>query len=133
MKETDMHSLREEMIKRSRKEIDAIFALAGLDVRRVWELANGYWPLAPDYDAVRAPWWLLDVDALGLVQIGRRKRVIAIDWEACSFRGVVTADDVTKGDTMVHAYTTEKAVEYLRELKRLRRRQLGDMSAAVQT
>ena len=112
---------REERRKKSRAEVHAIFALAGFEVKRVWELANGYWPDHPDYDEVRTPWWLVDTD-IGLVQIGWRKRVLSIDWGdwgSCEVRALVTKDDVTKGDGMVHAWTTEKAVEYLRELRRL--------------
>lgn len=92
--------------------------LAGFVVRKSWELANGYWPDHPDYDDVREPWWLFLTD-LGLIRIGWRKRVIAIDWEACEVRGIVTDDDVTKDATSVHAWKVEKAVEYLRALRRL--------------
>lgn len=111
-----VQSRREKKCKDSRKEIDAIFALAGFTVSKVWELANGYWPLAPDYDDVREPWWLL-LTEIGPVQIGWRKRVLHIQWDACEFRGLVTADEVTKENYYVHAYTPEKAVEYLRELR----------------
>lgn len=114
----DMHRHRDEMRKRSREEVTSIACLAGFKVERMWELANGYWPDAPDYDDVRRPWWLLQTE-IGLVRIGWRKRVIEIDWEACAVRGVVTADEVTKEDSLVHAYSVEKAVTYLRELRRL--------------
>lgn len=115
--ERDMHNHREEMAKRSREQAESIMRLAGFEIRRVWELANGYWPLAPNYDDVRQPWWLFLTD-VGLIQIGWRKRVLHIQWDACAFRGVVTEDDVTKEDTYVHAYAVEKAVEYLREMHR---------------
>lgn len=111
-----MHRRREEMVKNGRAWVEALATLAGFQVSNIWELANGYWPLSPEYDDVRHPWWLLQTE-IGLVQIGRRKSVIAINWSACAFLGVVTEDDVTKSDRVVHAWSDEKAVEYLRALR----------------
>ena len=113
-----MHRRREEMRTTSREEVLSILALAGLKPTRTWELANGYWPDAPDYDDVRYPWWLAQT-SIGLIRIGRRKRVIAIDWEATAIEAVVTKDDVTKGPKMVHAWETAKAVEYLQRLREM--------------
>lgn len=110
------HGRREKLAKKSRADFDAIIQLAGFTVSRVWELANGYWPLAPDYDDVREPWWLYMTE-IGPVQVGWRKRVIAITWDATPVRAEVTADEVTKSDDGVHAYSVEKAVEYLRALR----------------
>lgn len=62
------------------------------------------------------PWWLIQVPQ-GIIQIGWRKRVISIDWSGTSFRGIITEDNVTKSDTMVHAWSEEKAIEYLKALK----------------
>ncbi len=111
-------SARERMRKESRKKVDAIFALSGFNVSKVWELANQYWPNHPDYDDVRSPWWLFSTD-IGLIQIGRRKRVWHIQWDTCTVRGIVTGDEVTKEDTYVHAYSEEKAIEYLKSLRSL--------------
>lgn len=61
------------------------------------------------------PAWLVKT-RYGLMEIGWRKRVIQIDWRDTNLRRVVTADDVTKTDTCVHAWSVEKAVEYLRVL-----------------
>jgi len=118
-----MQKRREEMRVKSRKETEAVATLSGLEVERVWELANGYWPDSPDYDEVRTPWWLLQTE-IGLIQLGWRKNVIHIQWDACAVRGIVTSDEVSKGDTYVHAWSTEKAIEYLREL--LRMAQVGE-------
>ncbi len=112
----DIQTRREEMREKSRAEAQSIMLLAGFDVVRTWELANRYWPDAPTYDSVRRPWWLFETD-IGLIQIGWRKRVINIDWEATSIRIVVTEDDVTKDDAHVHAWSVEKAITYLRALK----------------
>jgi hypothetical protein len=116
LQDRDRHSMRERMVTESRAETESILTLAGLPPERMWELANGYWPLAPEYDDVRRPWWLA-MTSLGLIRIGWRKRVLSIDWEATPHRHVVTSDDVTKDDTGVHAYSTAKAVEYLTALR----------------
>jgi hypothetical protein len=117
-RERAMHTRREQMVSTTRDEVTSILTLAGLRPERMWELANGYWPLAPDYDDVRSPWWLAQT-SIGLIRIGNRKRVMSIEWDACQVRGVVTTDDVTKGETMVHAWTTAKAVEYLTRLREM--------------
>ncbi len=109
--------LRERRDKKSRADFDAIMQLAGFTVSRVWELANQYWPLAPDYDDVREPWWLYMTE-IGLVQIGWRKQVIAIRWDASPVRAIVTEDQVTKSEEDVHAYGAGKAVEYLAALRK---------------
>jgi hypothetical protein len=115
-RENDMHARREKMRDESRSEVESMLTLAGLKPGRMWELANGYWPLAPHYDDVRRPWWLART-SIGLIEIGRRKRVISISWNATDVRAVVTEDDVTKEDTMVHAWSVAKAVEYLTRLR----------------
>ena len=117
-RERAMHTRREQMVAKTREEVTSILTLAGLRPERMWELANGYWPLAPSYDDVRSPWWLAQT-SIGLIRIGSRKRVLSIEWDACKVRGIVTADDVTKGDTMVHAWTAAKAVEYLQRLREI--------------
>lgn len=101
-----------------------LFAVAGIPVSRMWKLENDYWPDAEAYDQVRKenPWWLaktLD----GMIAIGWRKRVIEIDWADTPMRMIVTADDVTKDVTYVHAYSYAKALEYLMALATLARRQ----------
>lgn len=114
--EETMHSRRDRMRRETRDESTSILTLAGLRPERMWELANGYWPNAPDYDDVRRPWWLAKT-SLGLIRIGWRKRVLEIEWEATDLRVVVTEDDVTKSKTMVHAWSSAKAVEYLTRLR----------------
>ena len=102
----------------TRENAEALFRLAGFTVSRTWELANLYWPDAPDYDDVREPWWLV-LTEIGPVQIGWRKSVISIAWDATKVRGLVTNDEVTQGDDHVHAWGNEKALEYLTALRRL--------------
>lgn len=96
----------------------ALFVLAGIPVTKLHKLENKYWPEHPDYDDVRrrSPWWLVQTPA-GPIEIGWRKRVISINWEDTPARQVITTDDVTKGDTYVHAWSYVKALEYLTALR----------------
>jgi hypothetical protein len=119
-----MHTRREELRKSSREEAESIMKLAGFTILQTWELANGYWPDATVYDAVRRPWWLF-LTGIGPVQLGWRKRVMHIQWDACKVRGIVTTDDTTKEPTYVHAWKTEKAVEYLKALRKMAVEQSG--------
>ncbi|RYF31382.1 MAG: hypothetical protein EOO23_02775 [Comamonadaceae bacterium] len=101
------------------EQMRALMLLAGFNVEQVWKLQNGYWPDVESYAEVRrnSPWWLIKTQ-FGLVRMGWRKRVISIDWSATARVADVTKDDVTKEETMVHAYSHHKAVEYLSELRR---------------
>ena len=62
-----------------------------------------------------SPAWLVKT-SYGLIQIGWRKRVIAIEWSDTPIRTIVTDDNVTKSDTMVHAWSEETALKYLKAL-----------------
>ena len=118
----------------SEDQARALFTVAGITALKVWQLPNGYWPVAmPDdwndqrqvSDFVRyaqlresSPWWLVRT-TFGLMKIGWRKRVLNIDWSDTDIRAIVTKDDVTKEPTMVHAWSELKAVEYLTRLAEL--------------
>lgn len=107
----------EERAKREEEEFRAIFTLAGIEIQKTWYLQNNYWPNHPDYFDIRTPWYLFRTP-LGLIRIGWRKRVISIHWEDTPIKKTVTEDNVTKDEQMVHAYTPEKAIEYLKALAR---------------
>ncbi len=98
-------------------EVKALFTLAGIPMLAHWKLVNGYWPDAPDYYETKAksPWWLVKTPR-GMIRIGWRKRVIEIDWSDTDIRKIVTADDLTKDQESVHAYSLLKAGEYLAAL-----------------
>lgn len=70
--------------------------------------------------AAREPWWFVKTQ-FGWVEIGWRKRVIQINWsDIGGARGIdVTADDVTKDNFYVHAWSIPKALEYLTTLRKL--------------
>lgn len=98
-------------------EVDGLFALAGFERRKTWKLENNYWPDSAHYDQIRkdCPWWLVKTQ-YGLIEIGWRKRVISIDWSDTGVKYGVP-DDVTKSNTSAHAWSIEKALEYLRALR----------------
>lgn len=110
-------------------EMKALFLLAGLNIESSYELPNEYWPDCDEYADIRrnSPWWLVKTE-FGLVKIGWRARVISIDWSDTPYRSgvskfadgrdieVLTTDDVTKSETMVHAYGYGKAVQHLSAL-----------------
>ena len=100
-----------------KQEVFALFLTAGLPVERLWELPNGYWPDGEKYDDIRTPWWLCRT-SIGLIRVGWRKKVLDIDWTDTGIESIVTTDKVTKNTLMVHAWTMDKAVAYLIELRR---------------
>lgn len=108
----------------------ALFLLAGLDMESYYKLENNYWPDCEEYADIRrkSPWWLVKTKH-GLIKLGWRKRVISIDWSDTDYRSGVsqfadgrlldelTKDDVTKDESMVHAYSNHKALQYLSTLR----------------
>lgn len=99
------------------EEATALFLAADIQVKRAHELMNRYWPLHPHYDDIRSSWWLMETN-MGNIVIGWRKRVLNIDWESTEVRAIVTDDNVTKTDKMVHAWSKVSAVAYLESLRR---------------
>lgn len=95
----------------------ALFLLAGIEVKGFEELPNAYWPNVEHYAELRrsSPWFLA-FTTFGPVKIGWRKRVLSISWERTEVRAVVTGDDVTKDETMVHAWGYPTAITYLHAL-----------------
>lgn len=93
----------------TKEQCQAYFTIAGFEILRIWELTNQYWPEV-------SPWWLVKT-AFGLIEIGERKCVIIIDWIDTKYRGFITEDNVTMDSGMVHAWSEEKMVEYLRTLR----------------
>lgn len=103
--------------KMSKENVESIFILAGVKILGIWRLENQYWPRCEGYDRVRAesPWWLIKTRE-GMIKIGWRKRVISIDWSDTGLCRYPTKDDTTMTSSMVHAWTVEKAIEYLKAL-----------------
>lgn len=110
----------------SEQEMLAIFLLAGFTVENHWKIENEYWPDNEHYAEMRraSPWWLAQTE-FGIVRIGWRKRVISMDWSGTGMKvepSAVTPDDVTKTDSLAHAYGHGSAVNYLRNLRMALRR-----------
>lgn len=108
------HGYRPEHSERSKWEtFEAVFTLAGIKILGHWELTNQYYPRSYVDAVLSNPWWLVMTE-MGLIEIGWRKRVININWQHTPVRRVITEDNVTKDSSMVHAYSIEKALEYLK-------------------
>jgi hypothetical protein len=93
-----------------------IFYKAGYKVQDIAAIPNEYCPCT-----VCAPWYLVKT-AVGTFKIGWRKRVINIDWSKTNLQHVMslfTKEDVTKNNWCIHAWGTEKAIEYLATMKTL--------------
>lgn len=83
-------------------------------------IPNGY---CPKYCCRHLPWFEVQVadDCPGFegmlkdtITLGWRKRVISISWvEGSSAFQLFPKEDVTKSDRMIHAWTLEKAQEYI--------------------
>lgn len=101
------------------QHVRALCLLSGISIENLWRLENGYWPDNPHYGDVRraSPWWLVKTPD-GMVRMGWRKRVLSVDWSDTPVRIIVTEDNVTKDETLFHAYDYPKAVEYLTQLAR---------------
>lgn len=73
-------------------------------------IANGYGerPLYP---------WFEVMTSRGAIEIGWRRRVISIDWSKSEIRAKAESlfhdENVTKGDRSIHAWSYEKAKEYI--------------------
>lgn len=82
----------------------------------VQSIPNGYCSRAC---CEHKPWFKI-ATRIGLVAIGWRKRVIVIDWSdttaAASAKDLFPGEDVTKDGRMIHAWSYEKAQEYINTL-----------------
>lgn len=116
MDELELQGLYERRRDTQKKEILAVFTLAGIEFDSVYALENRYWPPSPKYHDVRTPWYLIKTK-YGFLEVGWRKNVLSISWDDTKVRALVTTNQVTKNDGLVHAWSYDKAVEYLKEFK----------------
>jgi len=100
-------------IEESQKEFKEIFERAGVPCSSLRMIPN-------EYDGCRSDPWFIVETTQGPIRIGWRKRVISISWEGSALqhdgRKIFEKEDVTTDKALVHAWGTEKAVEYLRVL-----------------
>lgn len=77
------------------------------------EIPNGY-------DSTLLNPWFIVTTPKGTIQIGWRKRVIVINWEASDIttyaEDLFSEENVTKCDFLIHAWGYDKAKEYLQKL-----------------
>lgn len=92
-----------ENVKKTKQQMLAVFTLAEIEVLESYNIENEYSGDSP---------WLLASTKYGLIKIGWRKRVINIDWSNTKIKYLVE-DEVTKDSDMAHAWSYNKAVEYL--------------------
>lgn len=92
-------------------QVRAMFLLANIDVIAVEAIDNEY------SKSEHASSWFKVQTPFGMIKLGNRKRVINIDWTDTDVRYVVTNDQVSKSNCMVHAWSVGKAVNYLTALQ----------------
>jgi hypothetical protein len=91
-----------------------IFEKAGFKKVLIWSIKNEYCSCE-----VCAPWFNVNTE-FGTIKIGWRKRVINIDWGSLQKISSLFEDEgVTKGDNYIHAWSWEKAQEYLTKIYNL--------------
>ena len=91
-----------------------VFSEAGFTHTPLSKIENGYYPW--EYCM---PWWKAHT-IYGDITIGWRKRVISIEWSGINHpvgRELFKGEDVTKDDSLVHAWSWEYASKYLKMLK----------------
>jgi hypothetical protein len=76
-------------------------------------IPNGY---CSDYCCRHLPWFKVTT-SIGHFEIGWRKRVISLDWSktiaAATAGDLFQKEDVTKGQRSIHAWSIEKAKQYI--------------------
>ena len=102
-------------LRKSREErtyFTDIFTKAGMERAVLHEIPNGYCPCEKC-----APWYIAKMP-YGDIKIGWRKRVISIDWSSTkrNLLHLFKDEDVTKEPYLVHAWGTDKAVDYLKRI-----------------
>jgi hypothetical protein len=98
------------------KSFREIFSSAGFTIAVLHHLPNGYCPCERC-----APWFRVETE-VGAITLGWRKRVINIDWSEIDPTGkkipsLFVAEDVTKGQASIHAWSRDKAIEYLSKIR----------------
>lgn len=115
-----IHGLLEESIKlnpeskkEAEKEKNDIISLFGDRAIFVEEIPNGY---CDRYCCKHLPWFIVTTKK-GRIKIGWRKRVIEINYMETineqSSQSLFPNEDVTKFDKTIHAWSLEKAKEYI--------------------
>lgn len=111
-----------KIVEEDELRVKSAFITVGFKVNKMRRLPNRYLGIGGGMNDARwmaeRPSWLVYTD-VGTIDIGPRKRVMEIDWSDTEIRGLVTEDNVTKSETLVHAWKWEKVIEYLFALRKL--------------
>ena len=97
--------------------VKGLFEQCGIVVLGLMKISNQYWPDCDRYREIRDknPWWIVQTK-VGPIVFGHRKRVFEVDWNLSTVRLIVTEDEVTKSETLVHAYDLPHLAQYLTRL-----------------
>lgn len=97
----------------SREEMTGAFRKAGFPQAQLLSIPNEYCPCD-----TCPPWYRVQVDDLTPFTIGWRKRVISIDWSETTvdLLHLFEGEDVTKERHLIHAWSYDKASEYLAKI-----------------
>ena len=100
----------------SQKQRNELLSVFGDRSIYVEEIPNGY---CSNYCCKHLPWYIVTTNK-GRIKIGWRKRVINIDWSDSIIRfsaiPFFPKEDVTKGEKFIHAWSIEKAKQYIDKL-----------------
>lgn len=98
--------LEDETAKKTEK-LCSLFGLADIELFEHWNIQNEYDRFACD--------WVLARTSLGIIKIGWRKKVIAIEWGATNIKYLTDAN-VTKSEHGCHCYSYAEALVELTNL-----------------
>jgi len=106
---------RRKVAKEQRVVMKEAFAKAGYPDVSLITIPNEYWPGNIKNEAWVPPWYMAQVGDGPVLKVGWRKRVMVIDWSAAGkkLQHLFESENVTKEEHLIHAYTYEKAAEYL--------------------
>jgi hypothetical protein len=106
------HKSHQPSIERAMRQKEELLKCFPVPPVYVAETSNGYCNRA----CCEHLKWFQAHTKIGIILIGWRKSVINIDWSATKVRRVISTDDVTKSEIMIHAWGYDKAREYLADL-----------------
>jgi hypothetical protein len=99
---------------KSRRYIDDLIQRAGFALYTMNEIPNGYYSTP-----VSEPWWVCQTPSFKIT-VGWRRHVINIDWSdsKVDLLSLFETEKVTKAPHYIHAWSPDKAVEYLTKIRK---------------
>jgi len=109
--------LRTHLDRTEQEGFIEVFKKAGFQKYEFKAIPNEYEGCHDPYCTKCAAWFLVTTEH-GIFKVGWRKRVIEITWpKEQKFLQLFTGEDVTKGESGIHAWGWEKAAEYLAKIQ----------------